>query len=265
MKLEMVVSDQILTQKDGAIATIVLNRPEKFNAFTVESWRALADAFDMISKDDDVRCVILRGSGQKAFAAGADIEEFKTHRSNHAQARVYGSLIEGAIIAVRDCRHPTIAAIQGACIGGGLEIAAVCDLRISADGSRFGSPVSNLGLTMSHAELRGVTDLIGPGRMLELLLEAKLIDSAEAATWGLINRTVPAADFEAEVASTAKRIALGAPLVARWHKRFVRRLRDPRPFAPEETDEAFRCFDTRDFIEGRQAFAEKRKPIFTGE
>lgn len=258
------MTDRILTARNGVVATVTLNWPERLNAFTVASWGALAEAMDALSAEHDLRCVILRGAGEKAFAAGADVGEFKTHRADSAQGRAYGQLVERAITAVRDLPHPTIAAIRGACIGGGLEIAAACDIRIAAEGSRFGAPIANLGLTMSHAELREIAALIGPARTLELLLEARLIDSTDAVSWGLVSRVVSADAFDDEVAATAARIAAGAPLVARLHKRFVRRVLDTRPLGPEEADEAFACFDTADFGEGRLAFTEKRKPVFTG-
>lgn len=258
------MTDDILTARDGAIVTVTLNRPDKFNAFTVTSWALLAETMGRLSADDGVRCVVLRGAGEKAFAAGADIGEFEAHRADRAAARGYGGLVERAIAAVHDCPHPVLIAVRGACIGGGLEIAAVGDLRVAAEGSRFGAPVTNLGLTMSHAELRGIVDLIGPARTLELVLEARLIDAAEAAAWGLVNRVVPVEAFDAEVAATATRLASGAPLVARWHKRFVRRLLDARPLDAEEVDEAFACFDTSDYAEGRAAFTAKRKPSFQG-
>lgn len=256
--------DAILTTRDGASATVTLNRPERFNAFTVASWGALAEAMETLAMDRGLRCVVLRGAGGKAFAAGADIGEFETCRADSRQGRDYGALVERAIAAVRNMPCPTVAAIQGACIGGGLEIASVCDIRIAAEGSRFGLPVTNLGLTMSHAELQGILEVIGPARLLELLFEARVIDGAEALSWGLVNRVVPSDAFEAELATAVARIAVGAPLVARWHKRFVRRLLDPRPLAPAEAGEAFACFDTADFVEGRRAFAEKRKPRFQG-
>lgn len=258
------MTDRILTERNGAVATITLNWPERLNAFSVASWGALADTMNALSADRTLSCVVVRGAGEKAFAAGADIGEFETHRANSTQGRVYGSLVERAIAAVRGVSHPTVAAIQGACIGGGLEIAVACDIRIATEGSRFGAPVTNLGLTMSHAELRGIVGLIGPARTMELLFEARLIDSAQAAAWGLVNRVVPGADFDQELAAMVARITAGAPLVARWHKRFVQRVLDTRPLDPTETDEAFACFNTADFAEGRRAFSEKRKPVFEG-
>jgi len=135
------------------LATVTLNRPDKLNALTKPMWRALGDAMRALSGDDAVRCVILRGAGGKSFAPGNDIAEFETERSNLEQGRAYGEVLHGALGAIADCRHPVVAQIDGICVGGGLEIAALADLRICGRGSRFGVPINKLGLTMAHAEL----------------------------------------------------------------------------------------------------------------
>ncbi|MCZ6465902.1 MAG: enoyl-CoA hydratase-related protein [Alphaproteobacteria bacterium] len=165
---------------------------------------------------------------------------------------------------VAECRHPTIALIKGACVGGGLEIACCCDLRICGDSSRFGIPVNRLGLVMAHAELKMLLDLVGRAQALEILLEGRVFGAAEAKEKGLVNRVVPDADVEDEVYATAGRIAAGAPLVARWHKRFARRLLDPRPLTEKEVDEGIACFETEDYRIGTRAFLEKKTPVFKG-
>lgn len=141
----------LLVTRDDAIATIVLNRPAKLNAFTLDMWRQLGDAFRALSADDTVRCVIVRGAGEKAFSPGNDIGEFATARSNKAQAVAYGAVMHATAQAMLDCPHPVVAQIHGICVGGGLEVAAMADLRICGKGSRFGAPIKNLGLVMAHA------------------------------------------------------------------------------------------------------------------
>jgi enoyl-CoA hydratase len=211
-----------------------------------------------------VRCIVLRGAGEKAFAAGADISEFETERANASQASDYGALIHDAMQMVSTCRHPTIALISGACVGGGLEIAAMCDLRICGRSSRFGVPINRLGLTMGYGELQGLLALVGRAVTLEILLEGRLFDADEAYAKGLVNRVVPDADIEREAYATAERIAAGAPLVARWHKRFIDRLTRPVELSRDEWNEGFACFDTEDYREGVDAFLAKRKPQFKG-
>ena len=250
--------------RDGVIATVVLNRPEKLNALTKAMWSELGVAVNALSADDGVRCVVIRGAGEKAFSPGNDIAEFATERANKTQASAYGAVMHDATRAVSACRHPLVAQIHGVCVGGGLEIAALCDLRICGASSRFGAPIKNLGLVMAYAEMAPLIDLVGKAVALELLLEGRILDAAEAKAKGLVTRVVPDADVAAEARATADRIAEGAPLVARWHKKFARRLADPRPLTAAERDECFDCFDTDDFRIGYAAFLAKRKPEFGG-
>jgi enoyl-CoA hydratase/carnithine racemase len=250
--------------RDGAIATVVLNRPEKLNALTKAMWVSLGVAIDELSADGTVRCIIVRGAGEKAFSPGNDIGEFATERANKAQAIAYGAAMHATAHALATCRHPLVAQIHGICVGGGLEIAALCDLRICGTSSRFGAPIKNLGLVMAYAEMAPLVDLAGQSVALELLLEGRILDAGEAKEKGLVTRVVPDAEVAAEARATAERIAEGAPLAARWHKKFARRIKDPAPLSPAELDECFDCFDTEDFREGYAAFLAKRKPEFRG-
>ena len=254
----------IAVARDGAIATVVLNRPDKLNALTKAMWRTLGETIDALSQDDDLRCIILRGAGERAFSPGNDIGEFATERANKRQAIGYGEVMRATAEALAACRHPLVAQIHGICVGGGLEIAALCDLRICGASSRFGAPIKNLGLVMAYPEMAPLVRLVGPALALEILLEGRIFDAAEAKDKGLVTRVVADEQVAAEARATAERIAEGAPLVARWHKKFARRLADPRPLTAEEHDECFDCFDTEDFRIGYQAFLAKRKPKFVG-
>ncbi|MDX1375846.1 MAG: enoyl-CoA hydratase-related protein [Burkholderiales bacterium] len=256
--------DPILTARDGAIVTVTLNNPEKLNALSKAMWARLGETMRALDAEDAVRCIVLRGAGGKAFAAGADISAFHAERANAAQARAYGDQGIGWMHAVAECRHPTLALIEGACVGGGLLIASQCDLRICNESARFGVPVKNLGLTESYDELQGMMRVIGPAASLEILLEGRIWGAREAYEKGLVNRVVADAEVEAEAYASARRIAEGAPLVARWHKKFIRRLLDPRPLSAAERDEGYACFDTEDYREGVAAFLAKRKPQFKG-
>jgi enoyl-CoA hydratase len=260
------MEDNILvTDAAGPIATVVLNRPEKLNALTRPMWKRLGEAFVALSASESVRCVVIRGAGTKAFAPGNDISEFATERSNVEQARAYGEDMRRTIEAIGNCRHPVVAQIHGICVGGGLEIAGLADIRICGESSRFGVPINKLGLVMAYAEIGSLIALAGEATALEILLEGRVFDAAEAKEKGLVTRVVPDGDVEAEARAAAQRIAEGAPLVARWHKKFARRLRDGRPLTPAEYDEGFACFGTEDFQIGYQAFLAKAKPEFKGK
>jgi enoyl-CoA hydratase/carnithine racemase len=259
------MTDLILATRAGPIATVVLNRPDKLNALTRAMWGALGEAIGALSADDTLRCVILRGAGEKAFSPGNDIAEFATERSNKEQAIDYGRVMHATAAALARCRHPLVAQIHGICVGGGLEIAALCDIRICGEGSRFGAPIKNLGLVMAYAEMAPLVRLAGADIALEILLEGRIFDAAEAKEKRLVTRVVPDGEVAAEAQATAQRIAGGAPLSARWHKQFARRLADPRPLTDAERDECFDCFDTEDFRIGYAAFLAKRKPEFGGK
>jgi enoyl-CoA hydratase/carnithine racemase len=254
----------VRVDRDGAIATVVLDRPDKLNALTRPMWAALGEAIAQLSADETLRCIILRGAGEKAFSPGNDISEFETVRSNKAQAREYGKDMHAAAQALADCRHPIVAQIHGICVGGGLEIAALCDLRICGASSRFGAPINKLGLVMAYAEMAPLAQLVGRAIALEILLEGRIFDAQEAKDKGLVTRVVPDDQVATEARATAQRIAEGAPLAARWHKKFARRLADSRALTDAERDECFDCFDTEDFRIGYQAFLAKRRPQFVG-
>ena len=256
--------DPVVVCRDGDIATVTLNNPARLNALNKPMWEALGAAMRELSADDQLRCIVLRGAGDKAFAAGADIAEFATERADARQAKEYGALIHATMQAVARCRHPVIAMIRGACVGGGLEIAAMCDLRICGDASRFGVPIKNLGLTMGYGELQGVLALAGRAVTLEILLEGRVFDAQEALAKRLVNRIVPDSDVERETYALAARVAAGAPLVARWHKQFIDRLTVAPQVSAQEWDEGFACFDTEDYRSGVAAFLAKRKPRFEG-
>ncbi|MFQ5675119.1 MAG: enoyl-CoA hydratase/isomerase family protein [bacterium] len=258
------MTKHILLKREGPLATIVLNRPEKLNALTKSMWQKLAETFVSLSRDDDLRCIIIRGAGGRAFSPGNDIKEFEKERNNVEAARAYGTVMCETLRAIESCKHPVIAMIQGVCVGGGLEIASVCDLRICAESSRFGIPVNRLGLVMSLRELRGLANLVGRAAALEILLEGEIFGAARAREMGLVNRVVADDLLEQEVEKTAARIVKGAPLVARWHKQFINRLADPTPLSEQEMDEGYACFGTEDFQIGYRAFLEKTEPKFKG-
>src|SRR5260221_5352742 len=184
------MTDTILVQRDRAIATVVLNRPEKLNALTRPMWKRLGEVFTELSADDGVRCIILRGAGTKAFAPGNDISEFATERSNVGQARAYGEDMRRTIESIAHCRHPVVAQIHGVCVGGGLEIAGLADIRICGESSRLGVPINKLGLVTAYAEIGSLIMLTGEANALEILLEGRGFDARGAEGEGRGSATV---------------------------------------------------------------------------
>ena len=257
------MTPDVLCQRDGDIATVTLFNPDKLNALNAAMWRRLREIMGEVAADNSLRCIVLRGEGS-AFAAGGDIEEFRTARATVDLALAYHEGVGEALVAIESCPQPTVAAILGPCIGGGLEIACACDLRIAGEAARFGAPIMKLGFSMYPGELTGLLRLAGPEVAKEILLEGRLLSAAEAYAKGLLTRVVADGEVLREARATAARIAAGAPLVARWHKQWIARLMENRPLDTEEKRASFAFLETEDYAEGLTAFLEKRPPQFTG-
>ncbi|PKU22880.1 enoyl-CoA hydratase/isomerase family protein [Telmatospirillum siberiense] len=258
------MNNLIELHRSGFVATISFNREDRLNALNLAAWRELATAFETVSADMDLRCVVLRGMGCKAFAAGADISEFATLRSDPVRAENYDATLRRGLAAVADCPHPVVAQIYGPCVGAGLELAAQCDLRLAARSARFGVPVGKISVVMTLPELAGLQRLVGPARMSEILLEGRVFPADEALSMGLVHRVVEDEALEGEVQATLRRITANAPLVNRRHKAFIRRVGEGGAFSAADLAAAHDCLQTRDFAEGMAAFSEKRPPRFIG-
>ncbi len=264
---EKLAGGSLLLGKNGPIATITLNHPERMNAIELEMWAEFGRVVPGLDADESVRVLVFRGAGERAFSAGADISRFEKERSNSAQAREYSKGFLEGLDAIEGFTKPTISLIQGACVGGGVELAAATDYRVAGEGSRFGVPVAKLGLVAGYSELRRFVHVIGPARTMDMLLTARLFTAAEMLNAGFLAQVVPDEEVEAAAYKTAERIASLAPLVQKWHKYFVKKiLRDPAlsNLSEEDIAKQYECFDTEDFKEGIDAFLNKRTPKFQG-
>ncbi|MFN0162318.1 MAG: enoyl-CoA hydratase/isomerase family protein [Burkholderiales bacterium] len=247
----------------GRVATVLLATPGKLNALSVASWDALREAFLRLAGDTRPRAIVVRGAGGN-FAAGADISEFSTVRSDVAQGTHYHEhTVKGALDAIANCPIPTVALIEGACVGGGLEIACSCDLRVAAESSRFGVPINRLGFPLAHGELTALLALAGRAVALEILLEGRVFGAREAYDKGLLTRVVPDDQVEAEAYATAGRMASGSPAAAAANKRWIARLTaNAVPLSESERREHFQFFDSADYKAGVRAFLAKTTPEF---
>jgi len=259
------MTEKLLTEREGGVVTLILNNPEKRNALTLETFKKLPYVLAPLAMDETVRCLVLRGSGQEAFAAGADIAEFPDVRANAEQAAQYTEATAMALETITHFPHPTVAAIQGFCMGGGLEIAACCDIRVANTSAKFGVPINRIGHPFAYPELEAVLNVAGRAVILDLLLTGRAIGSEEALRLGLVSQVFADADFEAEAAKLVARIAAAAPLSNRYTKKFVNRLTtDPAPLTADEIAESYAPCDSEDYTEGFTAFLEKRPAQFKG-
>jgi enoyl-CoA hydratase/carnithine racemase len=250
---------------EATVARVTLDAPARLNALDVAMWRALRAAFETLAACDDVHCIVLRGAGGN-FAAGADIAEFPRERFDRDSGRRYHlDLIAPALAAIREAPQPVVAAIEGACVGGGFEIASVCDLRIAAAGARLGAPVGKLGFPLALPELAPVLELIGPALAADLLLTGRLLDAREALARGLVQRVADADQFEATLAEVVAAIMAGSPLAARLNKRNLRMLvAQGGSYTAAQLEASFAFFESADYTEGLRAFLERRAPDFRG-
>ncbi len=253
-------------QKDGAIGWMTFNHPERLNAISLDMWAAIPTVLEAFESDPDVRVVVFKGGGDKAFISGADISQFGEHRDDRAANAVYSTQSAAATRAMVGLSKPSIAMIKGFCIGGGMAVALTCDMRICSENSRFGIPAARLGLGYAFDGVKALTDLVGPSFAKEILFTARHLEAAEAANIGLVNRVVPIRDLEAAVRHYAGQIAQNAPLTVKAAKIAVREaMKDPEKRNLDEAAAAVdACFQSADYAEGRKAFMEKRRPVFRG-
>ena len=258
------MTEKIIARKDGAIGWLVFNNPERRNAVSLEMWQAIPRVLDDFGADAAIRAVVLAGEGDKAFASGADISQFEKERSTPESVAHYDAVGEKAQTRIKTFDKPVIAMIRGYCIGGGLNIAALCDLRIAAADARFGIPAAKMGLGYKAGSMKQLVDLVGPAFTLEIMLTARQFSADEALNMGLVQKVVPVADLEKTTREYCEMIAANAPLTMRAAKRIIREVGAAKYDAAACQAWVKECFDSEDYREGRRAFMEKRKPVFRG-
>lgn len=260
------MSGMIRFKSCDGIGTVVIDHPGKRNALTVSMWTELRDLVRRLDHAAEHRCLVFRGAGEDAFAAGADISEFNRERSNREQVtRYHEEYVGPGLAAVLECGIPTIAMIQGACMGGGLEIASVCDIRIAGSTAQFGIPINRMGFPLAFGETELLFKLYGRGVSAELLLEGRIYSAQEAQTKGIVQRVVEPALLKDEVAATAARVAAGSPFAHRRNKEQLQRLLRDWSFVSEaERTEYYDFAETRDYRIGYEAFLQKKTPSFDG-
>jgi enoyl-CoA hydratase len=262
----MTQTDKMLSRKEGGVGYLIFNNPERHNAVSLEMWQAASAILADFAADKTVRVVVLTGAGGKAFVSGADISKFESERSSKEAVERYNAAVDKAYTAVYEFPKPTIAMIRGYCIGGGVGLALCCDLRICSDNSKFGVPAAKLGLGYGFTGIKKLVDVVGPSFAKEIFFTARQFTAAEALQMGLVNRVLPVEKLEKYVKDYADTISGNAPLTVNSVKYIVGQVvkdesqRDMGKCAELVAE----CFASSDYIEGRQAFMEKRKPAFTG-
>jgi enoyl-CoA hydratase len=259
-------TDKILASREGPIGFLIFNNPERRNAVSLEMWQKAGEVVAEFARDDSVRVIVLAGAGDKSFVSGADISKFEDERANaDAQAR-YAKTSSGMRAILREVGKPTIAMIHGYCIGGGMSLALSCDLRICSDDAQFGIPAARLGIGYGMEGLRRLVELVGPSAAKEFIYTARRYKADEALRMGIVNQVFPVQSLDAAVRELANTIAVNAPLSILTAKRVVDELmKDPADRDTALCEQLVKdCGASQDFIEGRRAFMEKRKPVFRG-
>lgn len=259
-------TERVKTWLDGAALHIRFNNPAKHNALSVDMWEAIPPLLAQAEKDDAVRLVVFSGEGTKSFVSGADISQFEDHRAAKEAVKRYEQMAEAALMGIHDFAKPTVAAIRGYCIGGGVNVSISCDIRLATSDSVFAVPASRLGLGYRFSAMKNLVDLVGPGRAKDIFFTARRLDAAEALAIGLVNRVVPPEGLDALVAEYVQMIATGAPLTIKAGKRIIREVLKADVDIDMDLCRSLilDCFESEDYAEGRTAFMQKRKPVFRG-
>jgi len=257
---------KIYGRREGAVGHLVFNNPAKLNAVSLDMWDGFVGILKDYENDPEIRCVVVSGAGGKAFVSGADISKFESERANAEAQERYDAISKQGYEALYEFPKPTIAKIAGYCIGGGMNLAACCDLRYCNEGARFGVPAARLGLGYGFLRIERLSRIVGLARAMEFLFTAKQYSSAEAHGMGLVHGVAADADLDAMVGAITGAIAQNAPLTIALAKAAAREIAKPEATQDHGKLDAMvkACFDSQDYQEGRRAFMEKRKPAFKG-
>ena len=260
-------TDRVQAWTEGSTLHIRFNNPTRHNALSVDMWQAVPPLLAQAQRDEAIRLVVFSGAGDKSFVSGADISQFEDMRAAREAVKQYEALAEEALMAIHDCAKPTLACIRGYCIGGGVNVAISCDLRLASDDSTFAIPAARLGLGYRLSALKNLVDLVGVGTAKDLFFTARRIDAAEARALGLVTRVCPAAELDALLKEYTEALGQNAPLTVHAGKRIMREILKPDADLDRELCQGLirGCFDSEDYAEGRRAFMEKRKPVFRGK
>jgi enoyl-CoA hydratase len=260
-------TERVKAWTDGAVLHIRFDNPAKRNALSVDMWEAVPALLARAQDDGAVRLVVFSGEGEKAFASGADISQFEDLRAAKEAVKRYEVLAEAALQGIADFGKPTLACIRGYCIGGGLNVAISCDLRIASSDSIFSVPATRLGLGYRFSAMKNLTDLVGPGNAKDIFFTARRLDAAEALRIGLVNRVAEPSALPSVLDEYVKSIPAGAPLTIKAGKRIIREVLKADADIDMELCRRLilDCFESEDYAEGRRAFMEKRKPAFKGK
>ncbi len=261
------MTDKIIVRKEGAIGHLIFNNPDKLNAISLDMWEGMGTAVQQLEADPEVKVIVVSGQGEKAFIAGADVSKYEDERMGENAQEHYAQTGWNSMMALYNCSKTTIAAINGYCYGGGISVAVCCDLRIGSSTAQVAQPALRYGIGYRYKSLRLVVDIVGAAPTKELLLGGAVWDAADCLNKGFVSKVLPAgAEYNDYIAKTAERIAIGAPLTARQCKFSINTIvKDPDQRDLAKNEELFlACYASDDYKEGIRAFAEKRKPVFTG-
>ncbi len=262
----MTQTDKILSRTEGRVGYLIFNNPERRNAVSLDMWEAAGRVLAGFASDPEIGVVVVTGAGDKAFVSGADISKFEDERATEEAVTRYNKAVAESYAAFHEFPKPTIAMIRGYCIGGGVGLAVSCDIRICSKGARFAVPAAKLGLGYDFPGLKRLVDVVGPSFAKEIFFTARQFDAEEAREMHLVNRVVPDGELEAYVKDCAQTIAENAPLTVNSVKFIVGEVMKDQSERDmvRVAEMVAKCFASRDYAEGRKAFMEKRKPVFTG-
>jgi len=261
------ITENLIVEKRGVSGWITFNDPGRHNAVSYAMWEAIPEALQAFADDPNIRVVVLTGAGGKAFVSGANISQFDTLRSGEDAVQAYEKVAEKAQLSIYDYEKPIIARINGYCIGGGLNIALCCDLRVASESSQFSIPAGKIGLGYRMTAIRNLVTAVGAANALEIFLTAKRYSASDAKALGLMHKVVPEGELDAVVEDYIASISENAPITLSAGKKMIRQIQKLSPGVDMDAMRALvmECFESEDYLEGRRAFAEKRKPVFTGK